>query len=77
MALLKRKAEKTIIISVRVPMSIKEQMDTVRKLADDAGYDLTGSLSDAVVKWVKQVREELAAPAMVTHSNGTESRDHA
>jgi hypothetical protein len=61
MALLKRKAEKTTIISVRVPVSVKEQMETVRTLADQAGFDLTGSLTDAVIKWTKQVQEELSS----------------
>jgi hypothetical protein len=59
MALLKRKAEKTTIISVRIPMSVKEQIDTLRKLADTKGFDLTGSLSEVVIKWTRQVSDEL------------------
>jgi hypothetical protein len=43
MALLKRKAEKTTIISVRIPMSVKEQIETLRELAETKGFDLTGS----------------------------------
>lgn len=61
MALLKRKQEKTTTISVRVPMSVKEHMNTLRQLADTKGFDLTASLTDAVIKWTKQVHEELAA----------------
>jgi hypothetical protein len=61
LALLKRKQEKTTVISVRVPTSIKQQMETLRVLADTKGFDLTGSLTDVVVKWMKQVHEELTA----------------
>jgi hypothetical protein len=67
MPLLKRKAEKTTIISVRVPVSTKEQMDTMRKLADDKGFDLAGSLSDAIIKWMRQVFEELSNLPAPTH----------
>jgi hypothetical protein len=76
MPLLKRKAEKTTIISVRIPVSTKGQIDTLRPLADEAGYDLTGSLSDAVVRWTKQVSEELQGTTPTAHkpqhSNGTD-----
>jgi hypothetical protein len=76
MALLKRKAEKTTTISVRVPVSTKGQIDALRPLADEAGYDLTASLSDAVVRWTKQVSEELhgASPTVnkPQHSNGAD-----
>ena len=59
MSLLKRKQEKTATVSVRVPLSVKEQIDTLRKLADGKGFDLTASLTDALVKWTKQAQEEL------------------
>jgi hypothetical protein len=54
MALLKRKQEKTTTLSVRVPVSVKQEMDA--------------SLTDAVVKWTKQVREELTTSASSAHS---------
>jgi hypothetical protein len=59
MALLKRKQEKTGTISVRVPLTIKAEIAALRPIADTKGFDLAGSLSDAVVKWTKQAREEL------------------
>jgi hypothetical protein len=59
MALLKRKAEKTDIISIRIPLSVKDQIEMLRQLADANGFDLTASLSEAVIKWTKQVAEEL------------------
>ncbi len=80
MSLLKRKQEKTATVSVRVPLSVKEQIDTLRKLADDKGYDLTASLTDALVKWTKQAQEELGivvptTPPIITkpqRANGTD-----
>jgi hypothetical protein len=80
MALLKRKQEKTTTISVRVPMSVKEQMDTLRQLADANGFDLSGSLTDAVTKWTRQVYEELGNHTRTAttsvqetqHSNGAD-----
>jgi len=68
MPLLKRKQEKTTTISVRVPMSAKQQMDADRQLADTKGFDLSGSLTDAVMKWQKQVHEELTADVSTTPS---------
>lgn len=61
MALLKRKAEKSGTISVRIPESAKIEMKHLRGVADARGFDLAGSLTDAVVKWIKQLREELGA----------------
>jgi hypothetical protein len=68
MALLKRKQEKTVTISVRVPVSAKELIDADRALAEAQGYDLSGSLTDAVVKWAKQVHEELTNTASAPSS---------
>jgi hypothetical protein len=59
MSLLKRKQEKTATVSIRVPVSVKEQIDALRQHADARGLDLTGSLTDALVKWTKQAQEEL------------------
>jgi len=59
MALLKRKQEKTGIASIRLPMSAIQELHTLRKLADDKGYDLNASMADALLKWMKQARDEL------------------
>ena len=61
MALLKRKQEKTDIASIRLPMSAIQELHTLRQLADDKGYDLNASMADALLKWMKQAREELGA----------------
>jgi hypothetical protein len=78
MALLKRKQEKTTTLSLRVPVSVKQDIDTLRTIADQAGFDLVGSLADAVIKWTKQVHEELGIPTQTAplpvdksaHANG-------
>jgi hypothetical protein len=80
MALLKRKAEKTDILSIRIPLSVKDQIEMLRQLADAQGFDLTGSLSDVVIKWVRQVSEELQGSPAAVHKaqsgNGAEPSIH-
>ena len=76
MALLKRKAEPNETISIRVPASVKHEMVALRPLAEEKGFDLTASLTDAVLQWVRQIRKELggadAKPdgAVTAQSNG-------
>jgi hypothetical protein len=76
MGLLKRKTEKTDTISIRIPLSVKDQIEILRELADAQGFDLTASLSEAVIKWTRQVAEELQQQAPAAHKpqsvNGTE-----
>jgi hypothetical protein len=43
MGLLKRKEEKTEVISVRVPGSAKAEFDELRQRAEAGGYDLTAT----------------------------------
>jgi hypothetical protein len=80
MALLKRKAEKTDILSIRIPISVKDQIEMLRQLADAKGFDLSTSLSEAVIKWIRQVSEELQATPAAVHkaqsSNGAEPSIH-
>ena len=59
MGLLKRKEEKTATISVRVPASVKAELEELRQRAEAGGFDLTATLKEALVRWAKQVREEL------------------
>jgi hypothetical protein len=59
MGLLKRKAEANDTLSIRMPASAKREVLELRSLAEEKGFDLTGSLTDAVLAWVKRVRKEL------------------
>lgn len=63
MGLLKRKEEKTEVISVRVPGSAKAEFDELRQRAEAGGYDLAGSLSEAVVRIIRQISAELREAA--------------
>jgi hypothetical protein len=64
MGLLKRKEEKTETISVRVPASVKAELNELRTRAETAGFDLTATLTEALVRMAKQVRGELESPAV-------------
>ena len=68
MGLLKRKEEKTDVISVRVPGSAKAEFDELRQRAEAGGYDLAGSLSEAVVLIIRQISVELR-DAAATHTD--------
>jgi len=60
MALLKRKPETSKVLSVRIPQSAHKEFDELKALADAKGFDLRGSLTDAVLQWIKQARRELS-----------------
>ena len=63
MGLLKRKEEKSETISVRVPGSVKAELEELRQRADAAGFDLTATITEALVRLLKQVRSELEGQA--------------
>jgi len=73
-SVLKRKADRTTTITLRVPMSMKSELDHLRPLADANGFDVNVSLVDALSKCVKQMADELkgmAAPSHTHSANGT------
>jgi hypothetical protein len=59
MGVLKRKAEATATIGLRVPVSLKEEIDRLRQIAEPQGFDITASLVDAIARCAKQIRDEL------------------
>ena len=48
MGILKRKDERTETVTVRVPASVKAELDQLREETGAAGFDLNATLSDAV-----------------------------
>jgi hypothetical protein len=69
MGILKRKDERTETVTVRVPASVKAELDQLREETGAAGFDLNATLSDAVSRVTRQIRDELkqiAHPAIVT-----------
>lgn len=59
MGLLKRKEERSETISLRVPRSMKAELDELRRRADAAGFDLTATITESLIRLAKQVRSEL------------------
>jgi len=63
MSVLKRKAEHTGLLTLRLPASALEMLKRLRPVADERGYDANGSLVDAAVRCIKQMDDELTAKA--------------
>ena len=63
MGVLKRKEEKSEAIAVRVPASLKAELEDLRKQADAAGFDLTATVVEALTRLTRQVRSELVRTA--------------
>jgi hypothetical protein len=59
MGVLKKKDERTETLTLRLPSSLKKQIDQLRQRAETAGFDLTATISDALTRLAKQVRDEL------------------
>jgi len=69
MAILKQKtANKTRILSVRLPSSIVEEIEAVKKQADERGllFDVSEIVEKAVSSAIKTARAELEASAAVS-----------
>lgn len=63
MGVLKRKEEKSEAFAVRVPSSLKVQLEELRKQADAAGFDLTATIVEGLTRLAGQVRSELSGKA--------------
>ncbi len=72
MGVLKRKEERSETVTVRVPGSVKAELDRLREETAAAGFDLNATLSEAVIRMTKQVREELHQVA--SKANGARGR---
>jgi hypothetical protein len=46
-------------VTVRVPVSVKGALDLLREETAAAGFDVNGTLTEAVVRVTRQMREEL------------------
>jgi hypothetical protein len=63
MGLLKRKEERSETISLRVPGSVKTELEELRREADAAGFDLTATITETLIRFAKQIRVELEGQA--------------
>jgi hypothetical protein len=68
MSVLKRKAERTGILTLRLPDSALATLKRLRPMADERGYDTTASLVDAAVRCIKQMCDELTPKAAPVHN---------
>ncbi len=62
MGLLKRKEEKSETFALRIPASLKGELEELRKQADAAGFDLTATITESLARLARQVRSELDEP---------------
>jgi hypothetical protein len=77
MGVLRKKDERTETITVRIPSSVKAELDQLRERADLAGFDLNATMSESMTRLAKQVREELDAAAAQPKTNRSEGVAHA
>ena len=74
MGILKRKDERTETVTVRVPASVKAELDRLREETGAAGFDLNATLADAVTRVTRQIRDELKQVAQPTAATNPRSR---
>ena len=74
MGLLKRKEEKSETIALRVPASLKMELEELRKRADTAGFDLTATVTESLARLARQVRSELDQSSGRSQVNGRAAR---
>jgi hypothetical protein len=70
MGLLKRKEEKSETIALRVPASLKIELEELRKRTDAAGFDLTATVTESLARLARQVRSELDQSSGRSQLNG-------
>ena len=59
MGVLKRKEERTETITLRVPASVKAEIDRLRERTSEAGFDLNGTICESIIRLTRQVRDEM------------------
>ena len=59
MGVLKRKEERTETMTLRVPASVKTEIDRLRERTNEAGFDLNGTICESIIRLTRQVRDEM------------------
>lgn len=70
MGVLKPKVEPSGTVTIRVPASVKSEIDRLREMSSHAGFDLNATLTEAVVKTTRQIRAELQELGAKSDSRG-------
>ena len=71
--LLKRKPDKRGTITISVPLSVKQQWHKLVEQANQYGFDMTGSISDALQALIRKAEGEIQQYA---RHNGTAAGSH-
>ena len=61
MGVLKRKEEPTETITLRVPASVKAEIDRLRERTSEAGFDLNATICESIIRLTRQMRDEMDA----------------
>ncbi len=61
MGVLKRKEEPSETITLRVPASVKAEIDRLRERTNEAGFDLNATICEAIIRLTRQMRDEMDA----------------
>ena len=59
MGVLKRKEEPTETITLRVPASVKAEIDRLRERTSEAGFDLNATICESIIRLTRQMRDEM------------------
>ena len=59
MGVLKRKDEPTETITLRVPASVKAEIDRLRERTTEAGFDLNATICESIIRLTRQMRDEM------------------
>ena len=59
MGVLKRKEEPSETITLRVPASVKAEIDRLRERTNEAGFDLNATICESIVRLTRQMRDEM------------------
>jgi len=59
MGVLKRKEEPSETITLRVPASVKAEIDRLRERTNEAGFDLNATICETIIRLTRQMRDEM------------------
>ena len=59
MGVLKRKEEASETITLRVPASVKAEIDRLRERTNEAGFDLNATICESIIRLTRQMRDEM------------------
>jgi hypothetical protein len=59
MGVLKRKDEPTETITLRVPASVKAEIDRLRERTNEAGFDVNATICESIIRLTRQMRDEM------------------